>query len=427
MKTKTGIALKASRRLVTIGAAGVALVFAVSACSSGGDGGSNDGSTLTLQTWSLTPKFTDYLNGVIESFEKENPGIKVKLLDQPSDGYSEKVLTQAASNDLPDVLNLPPDFALPLAQKGLLEDVSAHGDLSQTYVEGSVDAYRFAGLDGVYGYPWYLNTDLSWWNSADLDACGLDSTNPPATQQELFTQAKIMKEACSDKSLMSRKPGLSDIVLEGIPVFNKEGTEFIFNTSEAAALLDQYREAYADGLVPSTVLNNDYLGNSKLFTQNQVSWTTGGATAHTDFVTDNPSLEGKVVVSKALNSPPLWVQGMSVSKNSKNLPAAIALAEWVTNAENQNAFGHLVNVFPSTLESKEDPYFSESDGTVEGDARALAFDSLASAKVLTPYEVTPAMTDYFDQQVALAIRGDVTSQQALDRAVENMNKQLERQ
>lgn len=422
--------MRAIRRTFSIGAAAAAVLLAVTACSSGSGSGNADGTIsgeVTLQTWSLTPKFTDYLNGVIAGFEKKYPGTKVKLLDQPGDGYSEKVLSQAASGSLPDVVNLPPDFALPLAKQGMLEDISTHVDLTKTYVAGSVDAFRFASLDGVYGYPWYLNTDLSWWNAADLDACGLDSQTPPATQQELFTAAATLKAACPDKYLLSRKPGLGDFVLEGVPVLNGDGTKFVFNTDTAAKLLDQYRTAYRDGLMPPSVLNSDYLGNSKLFTEGKVSWTTGGATGYRDFTTDNPSLIDHVAVSTALNTPPLWVQGLAVSKASKNPATALALAEWVTNAENQNAFAHLVNVFPSTIASADDPYFTQDDGTVDARARTLAFASLSEAKVLTPYEVNSAMTDYLDQQIALAIKGDITSKEALDKAATKLNTLLKRQ
>jgi multiple sugar transport system substrate-binding protein len=384
---------------------------------------------VTLQTWALTPKFTDYLNSVIAGFQQKYPGTKVTLLDQPGDGYSDKVLSQAASNTLPDVLNLPPDFALPLARQDLLKDVSkdAGVDLNATYVAGSVAAYKFTGLDGVYGYPWYLNTDIDYWNKTKFSKCGLDANTPPTTQQELFAQAKIMHDKCPSEYLMSRKPDVSDFTNAGIAIFSADGKKFAFNTDQAAALVDQYKAAFATGYLPPTVLNSDYQGNSKLFTQGKVAWTTAGATGLSDFEKDNPSLKGNVAASKALNNPPLYVQGLSVSKKSKHLATATALAEWVTDADNQNKFGHLVNVFPSTTASAQDSYFSKDDGTEEGKIRVLAFSELATAKVLIPYEVNTAMQTTLDQQIALALKGSVTSRKALDDAVTKMNQMLARQ
>ncbi|MDR6167411.1 MULTISPECIES: ABC transporter substrate-binding protein [Microbacterium] len=422
------------RNLRTPAVAGLGLLAAtalLAGCSSGTGAGSDpDGEvagSIRFQTWSLTPTYAEYLDGVIDAFEEKYPDVTVELLDQPGDGYSEKVLSQASTNTLPDVINLPPDFALPLAKQNLLYDVSTATDLESTYFEGSVDAYRFDGVEGVYGYPWYLGTDVNYWNSTQLDACGLDSANPPQTTDELFAQAATMADACPDNYLISRVPGIGDFTLEGIDILNDDGTEFVFNTPEAAALVDRYAKAYANGEMPPTVLNADYLGNAQLFTQGKVAWTTGGATAIDSFEENNPSLKGNVAISPALNISPLYVQGVSVAAGSENLAAALAFAEFVTNAENQNAFAHIANVFPSTQGSDADPYFTEDDGTPSAKARITGFESLKTAEVLTPYSVNGAMNDYLNQQIALAIRGDISGQEALDKSVEKLNDLLARQ
>lgn len=422
------------RNLRTPAVAGLGLLAAtalLAGCSSGTGAGSDpDGEvagSIRFQTWSLTPTYAEYLDGVIDAFEEKYPDVTVELLDQPGDGYSEKVLSQASTNTLPDVINLPPDFALPLAKQNLLYDVSTATDLESTYFEGSVDAYRFDGVEGVYGYPWYLGTDVNYWNSTQLDACGLDSANPPQTTDELFAQAATMADACPDNYLISRVPGIGDFTLEGIDILNDDGTEFVFNTPEAAALVDRYAKAYANGEMPPTVLNADYLGNAQLFTQGKVAWTTGGATAIDSFEENNPSLKGNVAISPALNISPLYVQGVIVAAGSENLAAALAFAEFVTNAENQNAFAHIANVFPSTQGSDADPYFTEDDGTPSAKARITGFESLKTAEVLTPYSVNGAMNDYLNQQIALAIRGDISGQEALDKSVEKLNDLLARQ
>lgn len=428
MRTTTRVTRGRAAALLATAAA-TALVL--TGCSSGSSGASGGGSgaidgTITLQTWALTPTYTDYLQGVISAFEKEHPKATVKLQDQPGDGYADKVLSQASSNSLPDVVNLPPDIALPLAKRGFLQDVSKDDSkLGSTYVAGALDSYRYKGLDGTYGYPWYLNTDVDYWNKTMFDKCGLDADNPPKTTDELFTQAKTMHSNCPDDYLMSRKPGLGDLTLAGVKVLNSDGTKFTFaDSSKAVELIDRYKEAYQDGYMPSTVLNSDYLGNSTLFTQQKVAWTTGGATALSDMIKNNPSLKGNVVVSPALDTPPLYVQGLSVSSKSKHLATAEAFAQFMTNAKNQEAFAHQVNIFPSTTSSQSDPYFSKDDGTVNGTARVLANEALKQAKVLNPVEANSAMTDFLDQQIALAMKGQVAPEQALQTAQDKMNSLL---
>jgi multiple sugar transport system substrate-binding protein len=414
---------------ILAGAAAAALVL--TGCSSGGTAGTGGGNgdisgSITLQTWALTPTYTDYLNGVVKAFEKKYPDAKVKLVDQPGDGYADKVLSQASSNSLPDVINLPPDIALPLAKRGFLQDVAKDDSkLSSTYVEGALAAYDYKGVDGTFGYPWYLNTDIDYWNKTMFEQCGLDPANPPKTTDELFTQAATMHEKCPDDYLMSRKPGLSDFSLAGVKILNADGTKFTFaNSSKAADLISKYATAYKQGLMPSSVLNTDYLGNSTLFTQGKVAWTTGGATAISDFEKNNPSLKGNIIVSPALDNPPLYVQGLSVSAKSKHIATAEALAAFMTNAKNQEAFAHLVNIFPSTKSSQSDPFFSKDDGTVQAKARVLANEALKTAKNLNPVEANSAMTDFLDQQIALAMKGGVSPEKALQTAQDKMNTLL---
>ncbi|SDI11263.1 carbohydrate ABC transporter substrate-binding protein, CUT1 family [Actinokineospora alba] len=421
-------------RLGGIAALSAAVVMLAGCGIGGDDGAAATGDTggevkgeVSLQTWALKPKFTGYVEGVIDAFEKKYPGTTVKWLDQPGDGYSAKVLTQAAAGDLPDVVNLPPDFALPLVKQNLLLDVAKADDkLKSDYVAGGVSAYEFAGHQGAYGYPWYLNTDVHYWNSELLAGNGLDPKRLPSTLDELIAQARVMKEKSGGQMyLMSRKPGLGDLVNAGVKLLSDDGTRFTFNTPEAAAVLDKYRAAFAEGLLPRDVLTDKYLGNSELFKKQQVAWTTGGGNSINDYKRDNPTLAPKIVASPAFGTPPLYVQGLSVSRTSKNLPAALALARFVTSPENQAAFAELVpGIFPSTTASAADPRFSQSDGTNAGDAKVIAFQALAKAKLLQPPLVTEAMGDYIKQQFSLAISGEIPAKEALDRSVKKCDELL---
>jgi len=382
---------------------------------------------VSLQTWALKPNFTEYVEGVIDDFEAEYPDVTVKWLDQPGDGYDQKVLTQAASGDLPDVTNLPPDFAAPLAEQGILLDLKGADDtLEEDYVAGGLEAYEYPTLDGTYGYPWYLGTDVNFWNADMLEKNGLDPEQLPTSLDELVEQARVLKEESGGKLyMMSRMPGLTDFANNGVELFDDEG-RFVFNEDPAAVeLLQKYVDAYAEGLMPKDILTDTYQGNWALYEQRKVAWTTGGGNGIGSLKESNPSLAEVTVPSPAFGAPPLYVQGLSVKKDSENLAAAIELARWVTNAENQKEFAQLVpGIFPSTTESADDPFFSESDGSNEEDAKVIAFESLKEAQS-GDGTVTGAMNDVVNQQISLAISGDASAQEALDVAAEEANKLLD--
>ncbi|MFI8825195.1 ABC transporter substrate-binding protein [Streptomyces sp. NPDC053431] len=382
---------------------------------------------VSLQTWALKPKFTAYMEGVISGFEKKYPGVEVEWLDQPGEGYSEKVLSQSAGGTLPDVVNLPPDFALPLVRQNLLLDIAASDPAaSGDYVKGALDAYRFPGHQGTYGYPWYLNTDVNYWNRELFTTYGLDPEKPPASLDQLVAAARTVKARSGGKTyLMSRKPNLMDLANAGVPVMSPDGKTFTFDTPEAAAVLDTYRAAFKEGLLPKDVLTETYAGNTKLFSSGTAAWTTAGANYITSLAVDNPTLAPKVVPSAAMGTPPLYVQGLSIPRNTKNPAAALALARWVTNAENQAAFAHETSIFPSTTASGSDPFFSRSDGSNAGDAKVIAFRSLASARVLEPVQANDAVKTVINQQIALAVSGQSGSKEALATAAARANQLLE--
>lgn len=423
------------RKLIPTAAAFAVAALALAGCSGGGatPGGSATGEIkgeITVQTWSLTPKFQPYLDKVIKGFEDKYPGTKVKLLDQPGDGYSNKIVSQASTNTLPDVVNLPPDFGIALAKAGALLDISSvENDLDKTYVSGALDSFKYRGIEGTFAFPWYLNTDISYWNGTQMSEFGLDPKKLPTSIDEQLAQAKIMKDASGGKNfLMSSKPGSDDFVRAGGKILSDDGTKTAFNTDSSVQVLQKYVEAYKAGYFPSSILNDDYLGNSQLFTKGQVAFSTGGGSAYRDFVRDNPSLASSIVTGPALNAqPPLFVQGLGIAKQSKNQATAIAFTKFILSPENQLEFANLTNTFPSTLASTDDPSLSKSDGTPAGDAKVLAFESLQKAKIITPVEFNDAMKKILNQQISLAMKGDVTPQKALEEAAAQIDKLLANQ
>ncbi len=112
-----------SRRTFAV-AALAALVLPLSACGSSDDGsGSTDASgkvegDITFQTWNLRANFKPYFDGLIADFEKKYPGTHVKWIDQPAEGYADKLSADAAGGTLPDVVKSRPTCSPPWSRRG---------------------------------------------------------------------------------------------------------------------------------------------------------------------------------------------------------------------------------------------------------------------------------------------------------------------
>jgi len=430
------------RRISAISAVAAAAMVALAACGTGSGKSSTDSQkvvsttaalsgSITFQTWSLkNDKFTPYFTKLIADFQAAHPGTTINWLDQPGDGYATKVTSQVTSGSLPDVVNLPPDIAHAVAKTGDLLDLKKSVSTLETdYVKSGLTAYSYSDINGGgsdFGFPWYLGTDVSYWNKDIMAKDGLDAAKPPKTFDDLVAQAKIMHDKSGGKDfLMSRSPGLSDIVNSGTKLMSDDGKKFTFNTVGAAAMIDKYTDAFKNGYMPANVLDGKYEGNSSLFNKGQVAWTTGGGNYITSAQQSNPTLAANIVPSPALDTAPLYVQGLSVAAKSKNLPLALAFAQFATDDKNQVAFVDLAKGFlPGSAASASNPAYSKSDGTPQGDASVIAYKDMQTAVNFTPPVWTDAMNVFLNQEIAKAMTGKETAQQALDNAVNNANSLL---
>lgn len=414
------------RSLAVVGVAAAASLILAGCTGGGGAAPAGNGSgeitgQITFQTWSLkNEKFTPYFNDVVKAFEKAHPGTKVKWIDQPGDGYEDKILQQAESGELPDVINLPPEYAFSLASAGQLADLSKGSKVLDEYVPGGVQAYEYDGVDGSFAFPWYLGTELNYWNTSLLAKGGV--TEAPATLADTLAAAQKLADAGVPMFSSVPSPKMLQIV-GAVKDIYKDG-KFVFNTPEAAKVIDQYAALYKAGAVTPEALQGAGTANSNInnFNTGGVAWTTAGPNyIDKDVAVNAPNLLPDVAVTAGFGNPPLFVQGISVAKNSKNAATAMAFAEFVTNTENQIAFVKLAaGFFPGTIEANADPAaFSEKPANeLQGVANELAGKQMADARMTGAPQYTEAMETYAKQQIALAVTGEITGKEALDKAVE---------
>lgn len=187
------------RALRAIGAITAAAVVAVS--------GSNYISTAqdarTLTVWvegavldsfnNADPVKGAYGKYLVEQFQKENPGVTVKL---EYHGWDEELrqnlLTALMGGTGPDIV-VGESYFLQYADLGALLDVTdALTDVKDNMVEGTYAGafldnkiYGVAGFTGVFGFER---------NCSVIEAAGLDCENAPATWDELLAQAKTINE-----------------------------------------------------------------------------------------------------------------------------------------------------------------------------------------------------------------------------------------
>ncbi|MFF6996873.1 ABC transporter substrate-binding protein [Streptomyces sp. NPDC008313] len=421
-----------------LAAAVIAVVLPLSGCGSGDPGGgSTDASgriegDITFQTWNLRANFKPYFEGLIAGFEKKYPDAHVKWVDQPAEGYADKISADAAGGTLPDVVNVSPDLVAPLAKAGLALDLDkAAADYRREYLDGAWASHRIPGMTGTYAFPWYLNTGPLFYNKSLFEKAGLDASKPPRTYDELFADATRLAEKSHGKvATLANVPTIEDFGRYGVQLMNKEGTGFRFNDSKGVELLTRYKELYDAKALDPQALTATPESSGKKFLTGAVAMNPGSALDLGNFKKQAPDLYRNIGITDQITSTGkvnMYVMGVMVNARTRHTPAAVAFAHYVTDARHQMEFAKKVAIFPSTAGSLDDPYFTKEDGTDETRVRVAAAKSLKNAVNYTPVLFSEQMKTELRNSVARALQGKESPEEALDNAVKACDRLLEQQ
>src|SRR5690625_7681498 len=110
--------------------------------------------------------------------------------------------------------------------------------MADQFMPSAWDAMTFIGLGGgTYGFPWYLNTGPSFFNTALFEEAGLYPQALPETYEELFEQAAAIAEI-SDASMIGRLPAIETFGTYDVQPMNEAETAFTFNEPPREELLE---------------------------------------------------------------------------------------------------------------------------------------------------------------------------------------------
>jgi len=365
-------------------AVSMAFIVAILVACSGGDSNNNDDNnnnnnnnnnesanyteeevTIEFMTISLSPTFDDYINGVIDKFEDENPGVTVKWIDEPIDQIEQVVLTQGASGDLPDVINLNTLYTKKLGGLDALVNLDKEAsEYREDYFEGLWKSGEVNGNN--YAFPWYVTTDATLYNPELLEKAGIDEV--PRT----FEEALEVSETILDKTGAYGFP--LNITMEkllplyGVPIVSDDGTEAIINTDEAARVWTYLKEKYDDGIIPQEVVTGQ-AQVSELYAQEKVAFWYTGPQKFREVKDLSPEIYEKSDVAPAFITDKeierAAIMNIVVPSGGENTDLAVEFGAFITNAENQLEFAKEANVLPSVIEAAEDEYFKVDESLTD--------------------------------------------------------------
>ncbi|WP_042221998.1 ABC transporter substrate-binding protein [Oceanobacillus manasiensis] len=402
---------------------------------SGADSGELSGE-VTMWTASLAGEpFDTYFADLEAAFEDLHPELDVIIEDIPQNEIEQKVLTSLTGDDVPDLVNLAPRYMVNIAAQGGLLELNdlVSDEVKGSYLEGPFESGHFE--DGLYALPWYLTTTVSWYNGDHFEQAGITET--PTSTQEIYDTSKTITEETG-------KPSFYQIINEGDTVMSKmitlangepiveNGKAVLQNNEDIIEFFTLTQKMYQEGIMPQENAEGSFSTAQELFMAGNLSLTESGVTFLGPMESGAPAI---YEVSKAgqplndVNAPmDVAVMNFSIPSKTSNPDAAVALAEFVTNAENQLEFAELAGtVLPSTTESLEDDYFQNPGDSPKATGMLEASKSLERAEVLVPVvENSAELREAVKIAYVENLQGKLTPEEALEKIAEQWDASFEK-
>ncbi len=390
--------------------------------------------TVEFWTMQLKPTFTDYINGVIEDFEAENPDIEINWVDVPWADMEKKLLSSASAGNAPDVANLNVPFSMQIAQMGGLVDMDKNlsEEVKNKYFESVWSSNTYEGE--THAIPWYLSTSITMYNEQVFEEAGLNPDNPPEKYSQLPEIGKQIKEE-TGKYLML--PPIAEtgryleyMVRQGIPLLNEDRTEAAFNTEESVEFLEMWVEMFEEGIIPRETITEGHNAAVDFYQSNQAALLLTGPQFLSRIEENAPGIYENTEVAPEITGEAekvgVAVMNIAVLKDTEHKEESLEFAKFITNDKNQLDFSKIETILPSTKEAAADPYFTDVDPDSKKDeAKKVSAEQLDRAEnLIPPLSKQNDLNEVINQMVQNALLGQKTAAEAIADAEAEWNEIL---
>jgi multiple sugar transport system substrate-binding protein len=345
------------RRQFLIGAGGLAAAastIGLSACAPGapsgssGGGASGGGTNLALAWWG-NPTRNKNTEAEIQAFQKANPNIT--LAGQPGEfgSYWDKLATQTAGGQAPDIIQMDMAYISEYGNRGALLDLAKYGADTSKFVEGTVDSGKINGQ--LVGVNAGINSAVIVANPKIFEKAKMDMPD-----DKTWTWDQLSEVAAEVASKAGVPFGVEGNLFGADPMFGaylrQNGKELFtekdvgFEPADAQAWFDlmmKFQKAKAIG-TPQQISEEGSTGGGKpidqsaivlgkaalqYYNSNQLE-ALNAASGESFKLLRAPSLAGKATERKAwYKASMLW----SASAKTKNPEAAVAWINWFANTK----------------------------------------------------------------------------------------------
>lgn len=388
----------------------------------------DEATDFTFTGWSLNEGSTrDVIMEAVTEFSDSN-SISVTDVAFPYNEYFNQVILQARGGNLTGLVQMDVAWMAPLAALGVLEDL---GDSipEGVYTDASLSACQVGGVQ--YGIPWTTASIGMVANVELLEAAGVSEI--PTTIEEFEVALEALEAYDADiipYAAMTDTAQLKDIIpwiwTFGGTVIDDMGS-VVLNDEGTVAAVEWYADLLSRDLIAADV---DRFDARQLFAQGQVGFYEDAIVARALAAGNKPEdLDLTVVpvprpVLSEGDAPQalLWGHCLAVVSD-ENAATATDFALYLTSdtAPTTRYFEQL-SLPPTNIEFLESDTFMADEYVATWTSEITA---TASANPFWPYAESARMEGILGEQVQEVLVGNMSAQEAMDQASEDIADLLE--
>lgn len=384
---------------------------------------------VTITFWhtynEVSPENATLTDTLIPMFEAEHPNIHVESVPYPYDGFRQALLTSAAGGEGPDLVRLDIIWSPEFAEQGILMNLSDSMPDFNTFADavfpGPLSTNMYDG--SYYGLPLDTNTRVFIYNPAVLAAAGVDV---PETMDDLSAACDAVSGMGDGYYLFSDGGTSGWNLLPWIWSFGGDITDENITTSTGYVNGEQTVAAiqfladmisngcFSDGFIGSGIDTwGGYFGGT-------IASMLEGPWLYPTAESQYPDFEIGAALMPAGDGGHISVVGgenIVISASSQHPEEAMEFLRFTQSAEYQLAMSEVgqLTVLSALL---EDPYFTDHP------YYGIFLEQLQTARARTPHPAYTEIESILSDAAQLAMRGEMSAQEAMDLAAEEIDSLL---
>ena len=402
----------------------------------GGGGGSADSGSLRLAWWG-NPTRNENTENAVAAYKESAPDVTISLEPGEWSGYWDKLATQTAGGDFPDVVQMDEKYLAEYGERGALLDLAGAGLDTSEFVEGSVEVGELADV-GLAAINAGLNAFAFAINPVVFEQAGVEIPDDTTwTWDDVIDTAVAISEATPDgtwgMTQVGSVQGLFQVWVRQAGQDQYKDGAAGFDAPTATAWFEWAKRIQDSGAGPDASTSVEDAAASmdqSLFNTGRIGMTvlwSNQVVAHDALaekgilVLRPPSVAGSAAEAQ------LWYKASmywAVSAKSANPEAAVAFVDFLVNSPEAGKVLSVERGVPGNLTVRE----SIVGDLDESSKKAVDFLNAIESELGAPPEITPQGGGEFEAILTRAcddmLFGTITAEEAAQRLLDELSAAL---